>query len=53
MTCYRDITYCASPCINRECERNLANAPVNGEKPILWADQSVGCKEFRAPDELK
>ncbi len=52
----RDISYCASDCANRACERNYspdlkaadeqmwgANPPVN------FADHRAGCAEYMAP----
>lgn len=64
MLCFRDMTFCASNCINTECKRHfgpddqraadkwweLFKSPDEGP-PIAWSDFSDDCPEYRKPKE--
>lgn len=56
MTRFRDITYCSSDCMNRDCEKNYspekaaaAEAMWGKNPPIDFADLKTGCADYRPP----
>lgn len=59
MICYRDQCYCASDCINRECDRYLSEKVHTEARkwwgkdgaPIATADFSVECKDYLREEE--
>lgn len=58
-TVFRDKTYCASDCVNRDCDKNLtpdiravAEMMWGKNPPIDVADYRTGCGEYTAPRPL-
>lgn len=57
MICFRDMTFCASDCINNACRRHFgdddrkaADAWWGGDgAPIAWSDFSDGCTGYVRP----
>ena len=56
MICFRDMTFCASDCVNTACrrhfgedEREAANKWMENP-PLAWSDFSKGCDEYVKPD---
>ena len=47
MICYRDRTFCASPCATASCDRHNSNVPrdTNG-LPVLWSYYHGDCESF-------
>ena len=45
---YRDRTFCASPCDNRQCPRHKDNVPADtGGLPVAWGCFRATCAEYR------
>jgi len=55
MICHRDMTFCASDCINADCERRLTDEVKAAARkwwgkdgaPIAMADMSGACSFYR------
>jgi hypothetical protein len=60
MLCFRDMTFCASNCVNSECRRHFGpddmiaaakwwesfNSP-DEDPPVAFSDFSDGCKDYK------
>lgn len=59
MICYKDMTFCRSDCLNRECHRHFGEKERAGAKewwgsdeaPIAFSDFSTKCTEYQKPDK--
>lgn len=53
MTCYRDMTFCGSDCVNRACFRNVTEkvkqSAAETNLPLALRDFSPGCDDYKAP----
>ena len=57
MTCFRDMTFCGSDCVNTQCRRyygpdDAAAAKrwwgdIEGEPPVAFADFSADCADYQ------
>ena len=60
MICFRDMTFCASDCINTQCRRHFCEVDMMQARawwrhdpenaPIAWSDFSKGCTEYAKPN---
>lgn len=56
MICYKDMTFCASDCLNRACRRNWTDEKAAAAKawwgsddaPVSFSDFSADCPEYKA-----
>ena len=57
MLCYRDRTYCASDCLNRECSRFVSKHVEMESKrlnlPLALSDFSKRCPDYQKPLEVQ
>lgn len=55
MLCYRDRTYCVSPCANTDCPRRLTDSIIEEAKafglPTAQAHFADSCLGYRAPGD--
>ncbi|MCP4491256.1 MAG: hypothetical protein GY820_28665 [Gammaproteobacteria bacterium] len=62
MICYKDMTFCAAECVNRECRRNYSPEVHQGARkwwshdpdnaPIALRDFSALCDDFMPHKEM-
>lgn len=55
MLCYKDRTFCASDCTDRDCYRHANPDDMKKAEalnlPVAWADFSATCTGYRPPTE--
>jgi len=47
----KDMTFCMSDCVNKECPRHLSDKVRESNLPISYADFSKTCKDYKNEDE--
>lgn len=58
MITYKDMTFCAAKCGNKDCHRNTANIPIDDEGcfdtgglAIAWCDFQPACDNYEALED--